>query len=139
MSTTLNTYPSSPRKGNRSTCKFYLTSTGCKNGDTCQFKHVQNQLLPPLPCKFVLTEGGCTNVKCNYLHPDGYIYPCSYKEKCTNIGCYLPHPPNRSQPVPRADPSTIQCKAEVKFMKLKGVGCLQSLNPKCPFLHTVDR
>jgi len=95
--------------------------------------------MSPSPCKFVLTETGCTNNKCQYLHPDRYIHPCSYKEKCTNIGCYLPHPPNRIQPVPRADPSTIPCKAEAKFMKLQGVGCSQSLNPKCPFLHTVER
>ena len=115
-STSIATCPGAPKKVPPYVCKYYLTSTGCKNGETCRYTHNQPQLLPSPPCKFVLTENGCTN-----------------------IGCYLPHPLNRAQPVPRADPSTISCKAEAKFMKLQGVGCSQSLNPKCPFLHTVER
>jgi hypothetical protein len=138
------TCPGAPKKGPPPVCKFYSTSTGCTNGDTCRFKHAEQQQqtlspMPPSPCKFILTESGCTNRNCLFLHPDRYIHPCSYKEKCTNIGCYLPHPPNRVQPVPRADPSSIPCKAEAKFMKLQNVGCSQSLNPKCPFLHMVER
>ena len=141
-STTVIASLGAPEKKFLAVCNYYLTSTGCKNGDTCRFTHDQQQSvpqLPRLPCKFILTESGCTNGNCNYIHPDGYIHPCFYKERCTNIGCYLFHPPNRVQPVSRANLLTIPCKAEAKFIKLYGVGCSLSLNPNCPFLHTVER
>jgi hypothetical protein len=141
MQSTLNACPDAPKKGPRPVCNFFGTLAGCSKGDVCRFRHVPTQLsiIPPLPCKYVLTEGGCTNFKCGYYHSEGYIHRCFYKEKCTNVNCNLLHPSGYTPSHVKIDPSTILCKAETKFMKLQGVGCSLSKNPKCQFLHKEER